>query len=115
MSQEPDERRVHPRVYRQIELEGSHGGHTARLVAKNLSLGGLYCTSDRDFPEMTRLGVRLLLPARSGDVAPGDPLDIDAVVVRAQPASNGNGAFELALLFPALNAYQRDRLARFLS
>ncbi len=109
-----DDRRVHPRVARSLEFEGVHAGGTARLVATNLSLGGVYCTSDRDFPEMTKLSVRLLLPEEDAGSKNG-ALDVDAVVVRRERAALNPGAFELALLFPSLTELQRSRLSRFLA
>jgi hypothetical protein len=101
-------------VARTIEIEGIHDSSTARLIATNLSLGGVYCTSDRDFPEMTRLAVRLFLPEKHAD-ARDAALDVDAVVVRREKAERDPGAFELALLFTSLSEQQRDRLARFLA
>ena len=115
MPQNPDERRIHPRTSRRIEIEGIHPGGAARLVATNLSLGGVYCTSDRDIPEMTRLAVRLLLPAKNGAHDSDQPIDVDAVVVRREEDARRPGAFELALLFTSLDGLQRDRLSRFLA
>jgi hypothetical protein len=113
-----DERRVHPRFPKSFELTGSPaaGGTTARLIASNLSLGGVYCTSDRDFAEMTRLAVRLMLPSRNGRAGELEPLDISAVVVRRKklPSVTSRDRFELALLFVSLNAFQRGRIAHFL-
>jgi hypothetical protein len=111
------ERRSHARFKTMVELEGTpqDGGVVARMVAKDLSLGGLYCVSSVDFPEMTRLAVRLMLPEkRSGDQ---DPLDVEAVVVRHRPLASvtGNGRYELALFFATMTDTQRERLARFLA
>lgn len=78
------------------------------MIGSNLSIGGLYCTSDADFPEMTRLAVRLALPGV-------DALDVSAVVVRRKKASSGSRGFELALLFTSVTTLQRERLTRFLS
>lgn len=118
MTRAEEERRTHPRFVRSFELSGlpASGGVSSRLVASNLSLGGVYCTSDRDFPEMTRLGVRLMLPSRGPQGEMTEPLDLSAVVVRQKRLQAAHGdLFELALLFTALTAYQRERLARFLS
>jgi hypothetical protein len=109
MSKTTVERRTHPRLARTIEIQGApaEGGELARMTASDLSLGGLYCTSSADFPEMTRLAVRLLLPR---------PLDLEAVVVRRKqvPSSSGAPRFELALFFVSPTAAQRARLEQFL-
>ena len=118
MSKVTTERRAHARYPRRLELESTlpAEGKVARMVANNLSLGGLYCTSPVGYDEMTRLGVRLMLPSEN---APGttDPLDIEAVVVRRRElASSTDGPrYELALFFPAITEGQRRRLERYLS
>ena len=94
------ERRAHARFPKTVDLEGTaaESGTTARMVASDLSLGGLYCTSTSDYPEMTRLSVRLNLP---GEGERNGPLQLDAVVVREQKldSSTGNSRYELALFF----------------
>jgi hypothetical protein len=79
------------------------------MTASDLSLGGLYCSSSRDYPEMTRLAVRLRLDE--------EPLDVEAVVVRREPreSASGNGRYELALFFTSMSDDARETLARFLA
>ncbi len=118
--QADDERRIHPRFPSSFELAGApaEGGTTARLIASNLSMGGVYCTSDQDFPEMTRLAVRLMLPKdnHAGELGPLEPVDVAAVVVRRKKLASitDRSRFELALLFTALGPEQRDRISQFL-
>jgi hypothetical protein len=114
------ERRAHERHDTELDIHGSpdQGGVVARMVARNLSLGGLYCTSSTDFPEMARLAVRLMLPVNSGN--PGsdetEPVDLEAVVVRREevPGSTGRSRFELALYFTHVEQATRRQLQRFL-
>src|SRR5512140_2929416 len=98
------ERRSHARFQRTIEAQGSpeEGDVVARMVASDLSLGGLYCSSSVDFPEMTRLSVRLLLPEQRTGAA--EPLDVQAVVVRHRevPSPTGSQRYELALYFAGM-------------
>ncbi|HEX4825955.1 MAG TPA: PilZ domain-containing protein [Candidatus Polarisedimenticolaceae bacterium] len=115
MSRTIAERRSHARFRHQFEIEGPRdgAGAAARMVASDLSLGGLQCSSSHDYPEMTRLAVRLQLP--SGTSA--EPVDLEAVVVRRRelPAAAGGGRYELALFFTSMNDDARERLARFLA
>jgi hypothetical protein len=69
------------------------GGVVARMVTENLSVGGLYCTSDADFPEMTR------------------------VVVRREvlPSNSGNSRYKLGLFFTNVDDDTRRQLLQFLS
>ena len=110
------ERRTSPRKTRSFEVHGrADAGELARMTARDLSLGGLYCTSSADFAEMTRLAVTLLLP--DGGSGEPHPLDLQAVVVRRKEvhgAATGRPLFELALFFHALTDAQRTRLASFL-
>ncbi len=103
------ERRTYPRLALSVEIEtepSGSPGQLARMTTRDLSMGGLYCTSTADFPEMTRLAVRLML---------AEPLEVEAVVVRRRPLpSSGAPRFELALYFPWLSEEQRRRLGRFL-
>jgi PilZ domain-containing protein len=109
------ERRSHARFQRQFEIEGPQEGRgtQARMVASDLSMGGLHCSSSRDYPEMTRLAVRLMLPNGSRVEA----LDVEAVVVHRRELASTSGAarFELGLFFTGLSDDSRTRLARFLS
>jgi len=117
LSRQAAERRAHQRVDTTVQLQGTpqEGGVVARMVASNLSLGGLYCTSSADFPEMTRLAVRLMLPLGEGDPPELEPLDVEAVVVRREETNSASGEpqFELALFFTGMDDEARKRLASF--
>ncbi len=85
------------------------------MQGADLSLGGLRCTSTADFPEMTQLAVRLLLPVEGNGQA--EPVDVKAVVVRRTEISSGTqdaSRFELALFFTGLEDDAKGRIARFL-
>ena len=87
------ERRAHPRHEATLDLQGTpgDGGVVCRMVARNLSLGGLYCTSSTDFPEMTRLAVRLQLPRKGVSDAGTEPVELEAVVVRREELTASTG------------------------
>jgi hypothetical protein len=88
------------------------------MTANNLSVGGLYCTSTADFPEMTRLAVRLMLPVERGNPAETEPLDLEAVVVRREQLdshSGGEPRYELALFFTRVDDEARERLSGFVA
>ena len=117
MSRQAAERRAHQRVDTTVQVQGTsqEGGVVARMVANNLSLGGLYCTSSADFPEMTRLAVRLMLPLGEGEPPELEPLEVEAVVVRREEriAASGEPSYELALFFTGMDETARQRLASF--
>lgn len=111
------ERRAHPRYCAELEVHGEGaGGVEATMVTENLSMGGVYCTSPVDFPEMTRLAIRLPLPANP-DSNKQEVLRIGAVVVRREEVSSGNCRpnYMLALLFTEMDEETGEILARFLA
>ena len=117
MGNEVAERRINPRVSAVFDIQGTPdaGGVVARMQGADLSLGGLRCTSTSDFPEMTQLAVRLLLPIEGNDQS--ELVDVKAVVVRREEISSATrdeSRFELALFFTGLEADAKDRIARFL-
>lgn len=119
MDNSSTDRRAHPRFPRELEIEGENGSGRvlARMVSRDLSLGGLSCTSNVDIPEMTRLSVRLMLPRSPLPSASVEPLDVEAVVVRRRELtspSGGNERYELALFFPHLERDQKRRLRDYL-
>ena len=118
MPREVAERRANPRVSAVFDLHGapSEGGVVARMQAADLSMGGLRCISTADFPEMTRLAVRLMLPIPGSSNGDTEPVDLCAVVVRRSELSSSNGdpRYELALFFTDLDDETRDRLRRYL-
>ena len=115
MSPTTVERRSHARFPHRFEIEGppDDQGTLARMVASDLSLGGLHCSSSRDYPEMTRLAVRMQLP-RGSQV---DTVEVEAVVVHRLelPSSSGSPRFEIGLFFTGLTPQARERIASFLS
>ena len=112
------ERRSHARFDREVDVQGPVGadGTVARMVSRNLSLGGLFCVSPDPIPEMSRVAVRLMIP--DGDTGNGpEPVDVEAVVVRSRelPSATRESRFELGLFFTTMSDASRERLARFLA
>lgn len=113
------ERRAHRRISTHLLVQGSpeKGGTMAQMVASNISLGGVYCTSSADFPEMTRLAVRLMLPLGEGPARNVEgEVEAEAVVVRRRQLSAraNNPRYELALFFTRLDPQARKLLERYL-
>lgn len=103
----------YPRNFALTGIDSSREVHT-RMIARDLSLSGLSCTSDVCFDEMTRLALRLMLPL--DPAAEPETIELEAVVVRHRPipSNNGESRFELALFFTGIQADTRDKLRRYL-
>lgn len=112
------ERRAHARFPKSFSLETMTEpvGAVARMSGSNLSLGGLYCSSAADFPEMTRLAVVLALPVGT-DPIKIQPINAEAVVIRRRKlnSSSGDAGYELGLFFNSMSDMDRERLARYLA
>ena len=120
MTQRAEDRRAHPRHATELQVQATPetGGVVARMVARNLSAGGLYCTSSANYEEMTRLAVRLMLPIRGSRNGDTQALDVEAVVVRRRelPESGaGEPRYELGLFFTSIDDESRERIVDFLS
>jgi hypothetical protein len=58
------------------------------------------------------MAVRIDLPIDQDELEP-PPLRVDAVVVRCEPHPFEPRVYHLALFFPSLEDYERQRLSRF--
>ena len=117
MTPEAMDRRANPRIPAVFDVQGTpdESGVVARMEARALSIGGLRCTSNSDFPEMTRLAVRLQLPMNGdNNIA---PVDVEAVVVRRiemASATQDAPRYELALFFTSLDDDAKRRIDQYL-
>jgi len=119
MSKSGSERRAHRRFAARFVVQGGSdaAGHVARMVASNLSMAGLQCTSSADIPELTRLAVRLELPIDGRESLATGAVEVEAVVVRreeTESSSGGEGRFRLALFFTKVDDTAKRRLASYI-
>jgi c-di-GMP-binding flagellar brake protein YcgR len=112
------ERRAHARFDRTVDIHGpsAEDGTVARMVTRNLSLGGFHCVSSAPFSVMTRLAGRLMIPDGGTGNGP-EPVDVEAVVVRSREIASAtrDERYELGLYFTSMSNLARERLARFLA
>ena len=118
MSPRGQEKRKHDRVSQNLTLQtiGSEYG-TIEMEISNLSLEGAYCLSSREIPAMTRLRLNIFLPSTDGHEARLHfPIDVEAVVVRAEDVNghDGDASWRLALFFSQIAEQDRQVLARYL-
>ncbi len=113
MASRRNEQREHRRFPADLHLRSTGPGGIVEMEADNLSLGGAHCWSQRPFEPMTRLDVILDLPGNPGARL---PVNVEAVVVRAEAASpSRNGPpYRLALWFQRMDPADRARLRSFL-
>jgi len=107
------ERRAHPRASYdgRITIQLEDGTHRARL--RDVSRAGICFFLDRPLSEMTLLGVRIDLPARTG--RPAILIEGKGVVVRCQAISRGIDHYEIAVFLNELGEGQREDLDAFVA
>ena len=103
-------RREHERYAISLPVWANDQGRQSRIEAKNISLGGMACLSERRFRAQTRMKLSLEVGGGRGE-REVKPLDLDAVVLRCEPKG---GFFDLALKFPHESIESRRRLELFL-
>jgi len=107
------ERRAHPRACcdSSITIQLDDGAHHARL--RDVSRAGLCFFLDRPIPEMTRLAVRIDLPAVGA--VESTCIESRGVVVRCLPISRAVKHFEIALFLNELGESEREHLDAFVA
>ena len=111
------DQRKHPRIDSRFPIRsGADPGDQLEMESLNLSLEGVYCSTVRYVPVMTKLLLTLHLPAVPGLKPPSpDGIQTEAVVVRVEPDPDGKGErYNLALFFSQITREDRVQLAEFL-
>ena len=104
------ERRRAPRMSSRLPMVLRGETDEFQATAENISTSGVYCSLSYYLEPMTKLRVRLQLPAPESR-----EIHCHGVVVRVQPPSASPSAslYHLAIFFNDLSDRDRDALARF--
>lgn len=106
-----EERRHAPRVAKALPFAVAHGVGEFVTKTKNLSASGAYCTLRRFLPPMTKLHVRLEVPANPH----ARQIACQGVVVRVEPPRHQprQRRYHMAIVFQDLADRDRAAIARF--
>ena len=112
------ERRGAVRIPAKLAMEIRIGDvDTARVESINVSANGVYFTSTRYIPELTKLDITLDLP-RSGaePSARGDSVVCSGVVVRTEPEEEQPGVseYEIACYFTSIDNSDKETLESYI-
>jgi hypothetical protein len=110
------DKRKHPRISSKVPIRSGEPDDRLEMESLNLSLEGVYCTTTRYVPVMTKLRVNLQLPEVAGSSFSGsEEIEAEAIVVRVEKGESGDpGKYNLALFFSRMDKEDRIRLAEFL-
>lgn len=89
---------------------------TAKVESINVSANGVYFTSDKYIPELTKLDITLDLPTAKDVEARGDAVVCSGVVVRTEPPEERIGVdrYEIACYFTSIDPSDREALESYI-
>jgi len=87
-----------------------------RVESINVSANGVYFTSDRYIPELTRLDITLDLPTFMEQKARGKSVVCSGVVVRVEPPQEQPGVdeYEIACYFTSIDPDDKETLESYI-
>ncbi len=89
---------------------------TARVESINVSANGVYFSSDKFIPELTKLDITLDLPTAKDEKARGDAVVCSGVVVRTDPPEEDAsvGTYEIACYFTSIDEADQETLEAYI-
>jgi len=89
---------------------------TARVESINVSANGVYFSSDKFIPELTKLDITLDLPTAKDEKARGDAVVCSGVVVRTEPPEEDAsvGTYEIACYFTSIDEADQETLEAYI-
>lgn len=106
------ERRLYPRIDRNLPIKVAADGYDFATITQNLSCVGAYCHIDKYVPPFTKIAVKLTLPTAAKSGNKGCEIICRGVVVRTEDEKKGG--FNLAIFFNQINNAQREKISQYL-
>lgn len=105
------ERRLNPRIEKQLPVNIAANGYDFSTTTKNISCLGAYCRIDKYIPPFTKIMVRLNLPIKSAST--GASVECKGVVVRSE--DEAEGGFNIAIFFNDIKNGQREKISQYIN
>jgi len=106
------ERRLHPRVDKQLPVAIVANGYDFITTTRNISCLGAYCHIKKYIPPFTKVYVKLTLPSKDKNKACPN-VECSGVVVRSE--DENSGGFNIAIFFNKIKESQRKKISRYIS
>lgn len=110
----PQDRREHPRLLKNIPLKISGTDFDIVSETKNLSRSGAYCRVSKYLEPMTKLKIHLLLPFKQNNKIITKKVSCDGIVVRTESIV-GEEAYNVAIYFSDIQKRGSDTIAEFVN
>ncbi len=113
--EEKIEKRLHPRLKRNLPIEILDSVSCKVLETRDISASGVYCKVDKDIPIMTKLGITLMLSFFENEKKIEKKVECNGIVVRSAPdATATENYYEIAILFDSISEKNRELLVKFI-
>jgi len=106
------ERRLHPRVDKQLPVAIAANGYDFITTTRNISCLGAYCRIKKYIPPFTKVYVKLALPSKNKNKV-GANVECSGVVVRSE--DENSGGFNIAIFFNKIKESQRRKISQYIS
>lgn len=107
------ERRVHPRIDKELPFNVAANGYGFSTTTKNLSCVGAYCRITKYIPPFTKVLVKLTLPVREKNKDKNYTVSCEGVIVRTE--DENKGGFNIAIFFNSIKDEQRKKISRYIN
>ena len=107
------ERRLHPRIDRQLPIKVAANGYDFATTTQNVSCVGAYCHITKYVPPFTRVLIRLSLPVRTRNGNKRYDVACKGVLVRTD--DEPGGGFNIAIFFNDINEGQKKKIAEYVN
>jgi len=106
------EKRSTPRIKEKLAIKVMEGDYCTVVETNNISATGLYFTTDRPLPLMSKVIITLLLPASSGRTS---KIECNGTVVRTSPMAIANKTiYETAIFFDDITEKTKCLISRYI-
>lgn len=107
------ERRLYPRLARELPLKVVANGYDFATSTQNVSCVGAYCQVNKYLPPFTRVLIKLTLPLATGSGNKNFSVECRGVVVRSEDSENGG--FNIAVFFNEIRDSQKKKISRYIN
>jgi hypothetical protein len=105
------EKRSMPRIEEKLPLKVIEGDYCTVVETKNISASGVYFTTDKPIPIMSKVIITLLLPTSTGKNA---KIECNGTIVRALPiAAQNKTIYETAIFFDDTTERTKNIISRY--
>ena len=106
-----NEKRRTPRIEKKLPLKVMEGDYCTVVETKNISASGVYFTTDKPLPLMSKVMITLLLPSQGGK---NKKIKLSGTVVRIVPIdSDKKHLFETAIFFDDVTDKTKEAISQY--